>query len=273
MALITISETKYWGCARWAFKFLLNSIKDDIPVESPLRKEIEISLVDGTVSLDLRKMPGDQMELFRTAVINAYNDLERRGPGPDSFRDLQSYPQLMEHFWELVDLLEGRRMSEDLRRKNDPSLTRFQTGFDIDGENYLRLLNHAERISTFFLLVLQAGRDLNTSGRQILVALEPFLDDPKAETGWPGSKWVWRTARVYRYRMEGGARAVLEMNARSVFEWAQPKRPADLSFLRADGSAWFFSHPLYRWSVFELLDYEMAELSDLVHDLYALPMH
>jgi hypothetical protein len=107
MACIGISENRTWFCARWLFSFVLRSVKENFPVDSPLRKAIEIALIDGLGWLDLEHMPGVQLELLRTELIKVYDDLERQGPS--AIASPEFYPGLMNHISELIELLEGQK--------------------------------------------------------------------------------------------------------------------------------------------------------------------
>ncbi len=106
MAGVAISKDRKWICARWVFFYVLEMLKDKVPVDRRLRKAIELALVDGIGRLDLEDMPGDQVESFRTEVIKLYDDLKRQGPS--CFAEPEFYPGAMERISELIELPGGR---------------------------------------------------------------------------------------------------------------------------------------------------------------------
>lgn len=107
MAGISISENRGWGCAKWLFLDLLEWSKESFPVDSPLREAVERALVNDLGWLNLKDMPGDQLELFKTGVIKVHDDLKRKGPG--SWRSPEFYPGAMKLISELIEQLEEEK--------------------------------------------------------------------------------------------------------------------------------------------------------------------
>jgi hypothetical protein len=105
MAGISISEGRSWFCAKWLFRYVVESCKENLPVDSPLRDAIEYSLVSDLHWFDVGSMPGGQSELLRTEVIRIYDHLKQ---GPDSFPSPEVYPGLMERLSDLIELLAQR---------------------------------------------------------------------------------------------------------------------------------------------------------------------
>jgi hypothetical protein len=107
MAVIKISENRSWGCARWLFLDLLEWSKESFPVDSHLRESVDIALANDLGWLDLSEMSGDQLQLFQTGVIKAFDDLKRKGPV--AWGSPEFYSGAMKLVSELIALLDGEK--------------------------------------------------------------------------------------------------------------------------------------------------------------------
>ncbi len=107
MAGISISEHRTWICARWVVRYVLVLLKEKLPVDSPIRKAIEVTLLHETYFLFLDDIAADQLELFKVEVIKLFGDLKLQGPS--CFAEPEFYPGAMERIAELIELLGGRQ--------------------------------------------------------------------------------------------------------------------------------------------------------------------
>lgn len=138
------------------------------------------------------------------------------------------------------------------------------------GEVYRKLINLAMHFCDIALLVVRNTSYLNSSGAQVLEALEPFLLLKAKETQWPGTVLLCdelfpdNTATVYRSRLCRESAEILKEAVDGLYSWQQPERPEDLCLLRPDGSPWLVTIAHEADSYFELtLEEKDLVLGDL----------
>jgi hypothetical protein len=103
-------------------------------------------------------------------------------------------------------------------------------------EVYRALVDFCAARAATVLLVLREMDWLDDSARAFISQFQKSALQEQNATEWPGTKLTSRTATLFRYRITPDLIDYLKTNADGLYEWQQPERLEDLSFLREDGS-------------------------------------
>ena len=105
-------------------------------------------------------------------------------------------------------------------------------------ELYRRLIIWCGGHCATALLVVRDVDDLSEESANILKRLEDNLTTVERSSQWPETVLVSSndTALVYRYRLTPQTVELFCTLVDGLYEWAEPNRPDDLCFTRADGS-------------------------------------
>jgi hypothetical protein len=114
--LIAVGDSgeEEWHAANWAFSFLLQAVRELLPVGDQLRGRIEAADRSFLGFLSLRDVAGDELVRFAEAVASHRNDLAARGPS--AFASPEFFANYLESVGLLLSVLTDaaeRRQSAD----------------------------------------------------------------------------------------------------------------------------------------------------------------
>ena len=118
-------------------------------------------------------------------------------------------------------------------------------------------------------LVTLTGMKLASKAETFLSAAEPFLDDRRQASEYPGGRLPWGTIEVRTYRLVPPTLELIAAAARSLFDWQEPDLPNDLCLLRS-GDPWLITMASDKVAVLVL---DPVELAEVVRDLPSLEPH
>lgn len=121
-----------------------------------------------------------------------------------------------------------------------------------DLNDYLRLIEQAGRFASLAGFVLVgSGSGYSSLAHAVIHEVTPYLVG--VETGldsWPGTTMFTQSdASRYVFDLNPETSEILTRNARSLFDWHNPRLPEDLHFMRPDNSLVLgaVAHEDYAW--------------------------
>ena len=136
-------------------------------------------------------------------------------------------------------------------------------------ELYRRLIVWCGEHCATALLVIRDVDDLSEESANILKRLEDNLTTVERSSQWPGTVLVSsnETALVYRYRLTPQTVELFCTLVDGLYEWAEPNRPDDLCFTRADGSPMLVTIAHERDAYLQLLPDEVRSVREALPTL------
>lgn len=122
-----------------------------------------------------------------------------------------------------------------------PTVKAYRIGLEPEGEVYAGLLVAALKASNSGLLVVRDTIELAPSGAAILARLQSFTFRKRRDRRWPGTTLSEPEATIYQFVLCAESIEVLRQAVNALYEWQQPERPEDLTFLRVDETPWLIS--------------------------------
>jgi len=105
-------------------------------------------------------------------------------------------------------------------------------------EDYYDLLDYAITECKYALVAIRDTLQLDSKGQEVLQKLSNYMDIEKQTDEWPGTKLLYRQARVLKYHYVPELVEILKTAVPSLYKWLQPELPEDLCLLRADETPW-----------------------------------
>lgn len=102
--LIRVNQEQQWSVAGWVFDHVLRVTRSHLPQAGSSRiVELIANAETGINYLSLESLSADEVKIFRKALENAYQEL--RTSGGASFGEPEFYPQFMQRFEELLEIV------------------------------------------------------------------------------------------------------------------------------------------------------------------------
>jgi hypothetical protein len=109
------------------------------------------------------------------------------------------------------------------------------------GDVYRMLVDIASRRCAYFHLVMRPSLPVDESARAMLKKLQPWLEEERQVSQWPGTVLHGHTATLYLFRLDRQVSKILQDSAEGLYDWIAPRLPEDLCFLRQDRSEWLIT--------------------------------
>lgn len=128
-------------------------------------------------------------------------------------------------------------------------------------EVYVALMRSAIPRCSRLLSAVRDGEDLQRTGRELLSRLDPWREEVREVSEWPGTVLPGGDKATLRRFLfdEEVAEIVLEYS-RSLYDWGEPELPDGPCLLREDGSPWLVSIPHERHAYLEITPDEYREI-------------
>jgi hypothetical protein len=127
------------------------------------------------------------------------------------------------------------------------------------GDLYRALLVEALRLCNRFSLVQRGECIIDESAKAILAELSPHLREERSVSEWPGTRLLNGMAILREYELNEATAAILGRTA-GLYDWCQPSRPEDLTFLRTSRDPWLVTIAHERDAYFEVTPPEWEDL-------------
>lgn len=141
---------------------------------------------------------------------------------------------------------------------------RYTLAKNLNGDDYQSLLDYCTEKGMFFQFVIHSACTLLPRGQELLSKLMPFQVEKTVTSEWPGTKLHGGAVTLWRYSLSRQSMEVVTEETDSVYGWAHPELPEDLSLLREDKSVWLATISHEKDAYFEL---SALELQDLLNRL------
>jgi Leucine-rich repeat (LRR) protein len=135
-------------------------------------------------------------------------------------------------------------------------------------EAYRSLIDYAVKKCTKFVLVEVKDISSSSNVKKVLTALEPYIINKIRSNKWPGTRSGSNNNLVYTYEFNEKSARILKEAANSLFSWAQPNLPEDLSFITEDGKEWLVNIAHEKIATLEIDEEEAKLLSNSINGLF-----
>ena len=136
---------------------------------------------------------------------------------------------------------------------------------------YRRLVELTVNRTSFAYVVVRADGIGESGVLRALKILRPEEIGQRSATEWPGTRLLSaEPAMLVQYRCSTSLASLLFGLTTGLYDWAHPRLPEDLGFLRADESVWLASIAHERDAFMEMSDDEWQELADQHTDIAGL---